>query len=356
MASKITKRKDGLFQASYYVNTSIFGKKRQFVYGKTKEEVKQKRDFAISNNVLGHPLIKSKLTLDEYLMDWVQHAKRLSETTRSGYRYTIKKHIIPYIGNKKLSCLDTQILQQLINQLMEHGCSVRITQIVRSILSRALREAEPMHLVAPNIVKNVQLELYRPKKQEIWTKEDGERFIQVIKGHKYEFFFSLYITYGLRRGEAIPLTWEDIDFKQGIIHINKQYTIADNKFILTSPKTESSIRDLPILPHIKKILEELPAIARHGLIVSNDGKLINPRSIRHEFERLVKDNHLPPVTLHSLRHFAATGFKNNKFSIKDAQEILGHSTPLTTLQFYQHSSNEDKRNALSRYAKSMNFN
>ena len=355
MVSKITERKDGLFQSPYYVNTS-FGKKRQFAYGKTRQEAKRKRDLAISNNLLGNPLITSQLTVKVYLENWINEAKRLQPTTRSNYAGVIKKHILPYIGNKRLSILDTQSIQQLINQLTRDGRSVRTTQIVRNLLSRAFREAEANNLVKPNLVKNVQLETYRPKKRAVWTKEDCDRFLQAIKGNKYELFFTMYVTYGLRRGEVIPITWDDIDFNQGIIHINKQFTIAGKQLILTTPKTESSIRDLPILPHINALLNEISANSdKHGLVISDNGEFINPRSINYEFSRIIKENDLPVVVLHSLRHFAATMFKQCNFTIKEAQEILGHKNALTTLQFYQHSSVEEKRDALQKYAKTMNF-
>ncbi|MBR2589121.1 site-specific integrase [Candidatus Saccharibacteria bacterium] len=355
MVSKITKRKDGLFQASYYVNTSEFGKKRQFVYGKTKQEAKEKRDLAISNNLLGNPLVASNLTVTTYLQKWVKEAKRLQPTTRSNYTGVIKKHIIPYIGSKRLSTLDTQTIQQLINQLTKDGRSIRTTQIVRNLLSRALREAEVRNLVKPNLVKNVQLETYRPKERTVWTKEECDVFLKAIKGHKYELFFTLYVTYGLRRGEAIPITWDDIDFDQEIIRINKQYTIAGNEPILTTPKAGST-RALPMLPHIRSLLEKLNTSPnKNSLVVSDNDKLINPRSINYEFSRIIKENNLPVVVLHSLRHFAATMFKQCNFTIKEAQEILGHKNPLTTLQFYQHSSVEEKREALQKYTKTMNF-
>ena len=352
---KITKRKDGLYQADYYVNTIEFGKKRQFVYGKTEEIVREKLRLAIINSSSGCPVLTTNLTVEKYMLDWVKHAKRLSDTTRCNYTSAIKTHILPYIGTKRLSSLNVQTIQQLINCLMKNGKSVRTTQIVRNILSRALREAEPSHLVTPNIVKYVQLEKCRPKKREIWSLENCILFLNSIQGHKYELFFTLYITYGLRRGEVIPLTWEDIDFELGIIHINKQYTIAGKDFILTTPKTDSSIRDLPLLPHIKSLLDRLVTDSKRGPIIEENGKLINPRSINYEFNKLIKENSLPKVTLHSLRHFAATGLKDAGLPVKEVQEVLGHSNPKTTLQFYQHGSEHIKQNGLENYSKILNF-
>lgn len=167
----------------------------------------------------------------------------------------------------------------------------------------------------------------------------------------------MYMTYGLRRGETIPLTWEDIDFDNKTIRINKQYTYYGRKLVVCPPKTNSSIRTLPMLPHIEATLLEIKAknLRPSSLIISNNGELIKPTSINYEFQRIIEQNHLTKVVLHSLRHFVATMLKNSNVTIKDAQMILGHSSPLTTMQIYQHSDTESKRKALTQYAEKMQF-
>ena len=85
------------------------------------------------------------------------------------------------------------------------------------------------------------------------------------------------------------------------------------------------------------------------------GSPIKPSSVDYEFKKIKKQNNLPDVTLHSLRHYVATAFKDLDVSIKDAQKILGHSSPLTTMEHYQHSSTESKKAALEKYAQKMRF-
>lgn len=355
MSSKVTIRKDGRMQMTYFITLSDGTRKRQYVYGKTREEVKDKYTKAIVAACNGRPVLKNKLTLEQYLSEWIKDAKNINESTRANYWGEINKHIIPKIGKKRLSNLNSGNIQDMMDSLIKNGVTPRTTQILKNILSKALKNAEMRNLVKPDIMKYVELETYRPKQRKIWDKNSAQIFSEVIKHNKYYFFFLMYITYGLRRGEAIGIKWSDIDFESGVIHIQRQCTIVKGEPKICRLKTFSSIRDLPILPHIRTLLEELGKTRNSEYVLSFGGRPINPASVNYEFEQIIKKNSLPRVTLHSLRHFAATSLKNAGVTIKEAQEILGHSTPVTTMQYYQHSSIEDKRNALIKYAESMSF-
>ena len=346
------------FQARYMVTLVDGTRKRQSVYGRTYEEVKEKYDRIVAENILGTPLQTSNTTLEQYLTMWVESAKKIRGNTREGYRGEIRKYIIPNIGKVKLSCLTTPKIQNMINKIQREGASVRTTQIVKSILSKALKPAEAQGLVKRGIVYYVELDTYRPKEREVWTEEEGKAFLEAIKNHKYRLFFLMYMTYGLRRGEPIPLTWGDIDFEEKTISINKQYTYQGKELVVCPPKTDKSIRILPLLPHIEEELLKIKDNSNppsSAPIVADGEGLIKPSSVDYEFEKVIKQNHFRPVVLHSLRHFVATMLGNYKVAPKDAQMILGHSTPLVTMQFYQHSNTESKRKALSIYAEEMQF-
>lgn len=346
------------FQARYTVTLVDGTRKRQAVYGKTYEEAKAKYQQAILDAANGTPVQTSRTTLEQYLARWVETAKKIGENTREHYRGEIRKYIAPNIGKVKLSCLTTQKVQDMINKVQKEGASVRTTQILKNILSKALRSAEAQGLVKQNIIRNVELDTYRPKEREVWNEAEGKDFLKAIKGHKYYLFFLMYMTYGLRRGEIIPLTWQDVDFEEKTIIINKQYTYQGKELAICPPKTEKSVRVLPMLPHIEAALLEARKMSNSpasSLIVSNNGELVKPSSVNYEFEKIIKQNNLKPVVLHSLRHFVATMLSHYNVPLKDAQMILGHSSPFVTMQFYQHSDAESKREALSTYIKKMQF-
>lgn len=352
---KVYQRKDGRYYARYFVTFPNGIRKRQTVYGRTKAEAKEKYDKEVANAILGNPLNKNNLTVSEYLNQWIETAHGIKESTRAGYRGVIRKHINPYLGKIRLSSLTHIQVQYMMDTMLSKGVNIRTTHICRNILSKALRSAESRNMVTPNIMRYVELEQYIPKTRDIWDEEEAKKFATHAKDNKYYLFFMLYMTYGLRRGEAIPLRWCDI--QEDTIHIHRQYTIVDNKPTLCSLKTACSDRFLPIVSNIQAILNEL-AKSPHSdndLLISDNGDFIKPVSVNWEFDKLKKELGLSEVTLHSLRHFAATGLKNAGATIKDAQMILGHSSPETTIKFYQHSSLDDKRKALQKYAEKMQF-
>ena len=352
---KVYQRKDGYYYARYFVTFPNGTRKRQYVYGKTKAEVKEKYDKEVANAILGNPLNKNNATVAEYLNQWIETAHGIKESTRVGYKGEIRKYINPYLGKIRLSSLTHVQIQYMIDDMVSKGVNVRTTHICRNILSKALRGAESRNMVTPNIMRYVELEQYVPKVRAIWSEEEAKKFATHAKENKYGLFFMLYMNYGLRRGEAIPLRWCDI--QEGVIHIHRQYTLVGNKPTLCSLKTACSDRFLPILPNIQAMLDKLAECPHTGddLIISSNGNFINPMSVNWEFDKLKRELDLPEVTLHSLRHFAATGLKNAGATIKDAQMILGHSSPETTIKFYQHSSLDDKRRTLQKYAEIMEF-
>lgn len=347
-----------LYQGRYMVTLPNGIRRRQAVYGKTIEEAREKYNKAVAEAIIGKPVQTSNTTLEQYLTQWVESAKKIRESTRSGYRGEINKFIIPNIGKIRLSCLTTDHIQGMIDKVQREGASVRTTHILRNILSKALRSAEGKNLVKTDIMKYVELDTYEPEERVVWSEEEGQIFLNAIKGHKYQLFFALYMTYGLRRGEAIPLTWGNVDFKNKLIYIKKQYTYHGRNLVVCALKTKKSTRVLPLLPHIESMLKEIKGEQeppKNSLIISDNGKLVKPSSINYEFNRLIEQNHLTKVVLHSLRHFVATQLKNANVTIKDAQEILGHSSPLTTMQVYQHCDTKSTREALKKYAEKMQF-
>ena len=348
------KRKDGLYMAYYWINLLDGSKKRKAVYDRDKKALREKWRNVVADNIKNAAVDSQSLTVASYLMDWVENTVGIKETTRKGYGSVITNHIIPRIGKIRLSSLTTARIQGMIREIVKDGNSVRTTQFVKIILSQVLEIAEDENLVRPNLMRHVKLESYTPEERKVWNLNEGRKFREIIEGEKYQFFYEMYITYGLRRGEAIALKWKDIDFKEKVIHIKREAIVDKGGPIISTLKTEDSERDLPLIPCIAKLLNNMRSINQKpdDYILSNEGKLISPDSVSRRFRVIVRNAGLPDVVLHSLRHFVATTLKNAGVEPTDAQKILGHSTPATTMKFYQHSHMEDKRRA---YDKFMDF-
>ena len=335
-------------------------KTRIHVYGKTAQETKEKLDRKIAEALKESPLNKRDLTVEQYLRYWLPMAKKIRESTRNKYEGVINKHILPKIGQVKLCRLTTDKLQKMFDDITREGEEAgkpqitRTCQIINAILSKAFRNAERQNLVRPNLIINVELKEYIPKETTIWKPDEATRFIEFAKQDEYYFFFAMYITYGVRRGEAIGLRWGDIDFENKIIYIRQQYT-SDGKggWHICPPKTKKSIRSLSLLPNIEEILVNLllknPNQDPNNPILSKNGEYINPYSLEWHFKKLKRQSGVSDIKLHSLRHFVATGFKRAGISPKDAQAILGHSTVAITENIYQHCDNNDQAEAMFQY-------
>lgn len=331
---------------------------RVAVYGKTAQEAKEKLNHKIAEAVRENPLTKHNLTVEQYLLQWLPTAKKIRESTRCKYAGEINKYIVPRIGQERLCRLTTDKLQKMFDDITREGEEAGKTQITRTcqiikyILSKALRDAERKNLVKPYLVANVELKEYVPKETAIWKPGEVNRFMECARKDEYHLIFALLVTYGLRRGEAIGLRWDDIDFESKTIHINQQYT-SDGKggWHVCPPKTKKSIRTLPLLPNIESILTDIweKDPKTHGPVLSKDGEYINPISLEWHFKRLKRLSGVADVKLHSLRHFVATGFKRAGVSPKDAQAVLGHSTVAITENIYQHCDINDQTEAMHQY-------
>lgn len=349
----------GLYQARYMVTFPDGTRKRQAVYGRTKEEAREKYNQAVAEGIIGTPLKTNTITVEQYLESWLALKRNIRESTRYKYGGEIRKYIVPRIGKMRLSCLTNQHIQRMLDDVYNAGASTRTVQILRNILSGALKVAKSQNLVRHEVMEYIEIRSYDPKPREIWTEQEMQVFLRAIVGHKYQLLFLLYTTYGLRRGEALSLTWGDVDWKHKVIYINKQYTYCGKKLAICDTKTKKSVRDLPLLPHIENALLALKGNREpspDSLLVSDDnGGPIKPSSVSYEFNKIVKETGLPRVVLHSQRHFVATTLKDAGVTATEAQEILGHSSSATTLQFYTHSSMQNKEDALLKYAEKMQF-
>lgn len=335
-------------------------RKQICVYGKTAKEAKEKLDRKIAEALKENPLNKRDLTIEQYLNQWLPTAKGIRESTRNKYAGVIRKHILPKIGQVKLYHLTTDHLQKMFDKITEEGEAIgrsqitRTCQIIKAILSKALRNAERKGLVKPNLILGVELKEYIPKETTIWKPDEASHFLELAKQDEYYLIFALLITYGMRRGEAIGLRWCDIDLKSKTIHIRQQYT-SDGKggWQICPPKTKKSIRSLVLLPHIEAILRGLKQKNPHHQptdpILSVDGDYLNPNSLTWHFKKLKRQSGVSNVKLHSLRHFVATGFKRAGIAPKDAQTVLGHSTVAITENIYQHCDDADQAIAMQQY-------
>jgi len=143
-----------------------------------------------------------------------------------------------------------------------------------------------------------------------------------------------------------------VNFEEKALYIRQQIVQMGKHIFIGDPKTETGKRELPLLPHIEKLLIKQralePGAALESLIFhSSNGTPYQPNNIFRFFKKKLRELGLPDISIHDIRHTVATMMKDEDVPIRDAQKTLGHASPITTMQHYQHSSLEKKKKALN---------
>lgn len=205
---------------------------------------------------------------------------------------------------------------------------------------------------------SVKLKDNKIKKAVALSKDEQNKLEQYILSNKRYYHYGIVIALytGLRIGELLALKWTDIDFKNKLIYVNRTFeTTSNNHKTITYedlPKTNNSIRELPISNQLLSTLKELKSISKSDYVVASyKGTSIKIRAYQKSFENLLNKLKIKHYSFHSLRHTFATRLLENGVDVKTISELMGHSSPTITLNRYVHTNIENKRKAMNNLAK-----
>ena len=308
-------------------------------------------------------LFKKKILYKDWLWYWMQKKKDyIKESTYSNYSNIISNHIIPELGNIKLSNLNNKLIQEyLINKYKtgrldgNGGLSYKTIRDIIAVVKSSLKYA-----IKEEMINNINLDFTYPKmgnkdKIYIMPKKDQERLITYIKQNENTrnlgILLSLYS--GIRIGELCALQWKDIDFKNNILHINKtlqRIYIKDNKesvskIIITNPKTHNAERDIPLNKEFANKLKKYQTES-NNYILSNSDKWIEPRTYRRYFKKCLDKAKVGQINFHGLRHTFATNCIKLGVDYKTVSELLGHANVNITLNLYVHPQMSQKKKCI----------
>jgi integrase len=347
----VFRRSDGRYGAAAFVHTTNGTRRRIQVYGATRAEASEKLAALLANDHAGVTVPTRSVKVSAYLDYWLEHIvlPTCRQSTYSSYEYVVRLYLKPTLGSQPLRRLGVSTVQQAFNAKLADGASTRMIAEMRKVLGAALTQAQREELIMRNAARLVRPPPYRAKEVYPWTAEQVNRFLEVARSNRLYPLYVLLILYGLRRGEVLGLRWQDIDLDRQVIHIRQQLQ-ANVKGLQQLPvKTAAAERDLPLLGLPARLLAEQRTTAGSAgdlVFTSIKGTPINPHNLGRSFQALRESVGLPRITLHHLRHTTATLLKGLNVSVRDTQTILGHASPTTTQQIYQHSNGADQRVAL----------
>lgn len=357
------RRRDGRWVGAFYAPTVSGGSRRVVVYGKTRDEARDKLNKAQQDARAGIPVPDEVWKLGPYLEYWLENIVKQNRrpATYTLYEMNIRLYLTPGLGNQKLTTLSVATVQRFFNQRLEKGDSVRKVQVMRTVLSAALTRAVREELISRNVARLVELPEWRPGAVRPWTADEARQFLGACKPDPLYTAFVLLLLYGLRRGEVLGLRWQDIDFEAGTIRVEQQVQRVGGEMHIGPVKTQAGHRNLPLLPLARQALEaQAEAQARYRaemgsawpdtdlVFTTKTGRPVEPRNFVRSFRRICDANDIRLIKVHHVRHTVASLLKALGVPARDAQIILGHSRLAVTLEVYTHTDDEAQLDALTR--------
>ena len=287
------------------------------------------------------------VTLSDWVSAWIDmRSITLKPNTVNGYRLTLRKYITPSpAGSKALDALEPEDLLLMLSPIIGTGCT-RAAQLTQIIVNAALKAAIKQRIIDRNPMDQLDRIRHHKNNTPFLTIEQASMLLKSSEDSPYHIAWMLGICCGLRRGEILGLRWIDVDLAGGWLHIRRQRVRIGGIMTETTPKSDASIRDIPISD---EVATDLRALRRSGsnYVLEIAGAPVSDRQLRIALDRDLMAARLPRITLHGLRHTMAAIAASNEIAIKTLQPIMGHANFSTTADVYAHVDNAAQRAAIS---------
>ena len=313
-------------------------------------------------------------TVGEWMTYWLEQiaANKVRPTTLRGYTTCVNRYIIPLLGDRRLDRLQPEHIAEAWQYLIEKGApgaeeprplSTTTAHQCHRILSRALKVAHQRGHATRNPA--TLIDAPQPREGEIvpLSKADAQRIIELAKDRRNGARWRVALALGLRQGEALGLTWQNVDLDAGTLAVRQSLARIKGQGLTFGPVKSRAGRRTLALP--KPLLEELRTHRKRQneerlaagswyddadlVFAREDGRPIDPKIDWREWKALCKEAGVPDARLHDARHTAATMLLAMGVPMRVAMEILGHSR-ITVTQRYQHVVDEMHTDAAEKMA------
>lgn len=357
----IRKRKDGRWEGRYPVYSEKKGKQVYCsVYGRTYDEVREKltikkilvKEHSEADEWTADQKIHilKSISLTEAAQDWLKQVrKKRKPSTYIKYDLIYRNHIEKIFGDITLS----EITDSTVKQKLPESLSYSMYKSIYCVLNQILKFMSVRHSLTISFLRKP---CFGPcnKPVKVLSKREQKQLISVLY-HKTDLskMAVLFVLFtGLRLGELCALKWEDIDFENKILTVNRTVQrLYDEghrtKTILmeTMPKSIHSIREIPLTVSLMSLLIKFHNDKEY---VFGGDRPMEPRTMQYHFKKILKEANLPDTNFHILRHTFSTNCIEDGMDVKSLSEMLGHSDVQITLDRYVHPSLDTKRRYMDR--------
>ena len=350
----IYKRKDGRWAGA----VSLPNGRQKTVYAGTRTAVREKLRQTQQQVAQGLPVADEQTRLADYLRRWLEDSarQRLRPRVFASYKQVVEGHLIPALGGVRLAKLTPAAIQQYMNEKLGAGLAPNTIKNHHSILRRALGQAERWGMVPRNVARLVSPPRVPRAEVTPLTPDQARVFLDSCTGDRIEALYVLALSLGLRQGEVLGLTWDDIDFESGEVRVRMQLQRYSGAYHLDEVKTDRSRRTISIPDEIvatmrsHRVRQAEERLRAGPLWEGDDWNLVfcteRGRPIYGAAHLAVAG--LPRQRFHDLRHGAASFMIAAGVPLRVVQEVLGHSTIAVTADIYGHVLPEATRDATSR--------
>lgn len=348
--------------------------KRHTVYGRTRAEVREKLKAARDRLDAGAPVRDASRTVGDWMRQWrttTLAASDRKESTRDLYSNLSRRHLEaePFgttrLDRLKPSDIETLILSMRAQTKVRGGETVRalsdstirqVYTVLRAGLDGAVRDG----LVAVNPAVKVKRPGIARQEAKHLPADAVQQVLTTAASSRYHPALVLIAATGLRKGEALGLSWQRVDLESGTLTVLATLGRIGNRLVISEPKTARSRRTVPLSPAVVAMLRRHKAAQAEerlragnqwqdsGLVFTTEfGGPVDPRNLLRVLEVAAAAAGVDKVGVHTLRHSAAVAWLESGVHIKAVADLLGHSSIAITGDVYGHTSDDTARSAVA---------
>ena len=296
-------------------------------------------------------------TLRDLCLNWLQTRRGIvKRSTYSGYCYGIRIHILPCLGSVGLADMSGDMVLSFIEKMQEKGLADSTVRSTLTTFKTVLKFGVHLKLINKDILSHCSVNCSRPRSR-VLTVQDSMGMKAYLLEQNTIFAVGILLCRGtgMRIGELCGLKWGDIDFSANIITVRRTISRIPNPdaslgqprtvLYIRTPKSPTSMREIPIPRYLVKCLQDMRKEESEFVLTGRDS-CTEPRNVQKRFKTILKHCEMHDCNFHAMRHGFATACLEKGIDCKTVSSILGHASTRTTMDFYVHTSLQQKQNCI----------
>ena len=311
----------------------------------------------------------TSMVVDAWFEYWIDVKKKtVRPNTVRNYTERYYKNIQNVIGKKLITEVKPIHCQKIFTNMADEGYRTSTLYQTRITLFNMLEFAKENEIILSNpCKKSVKSDMGKPsQKKEALTIDIQKKFLEQAKGRSYENQYRFILQTGLRTGELIGLKWEDVDFTNRVLKIQRsmEYRHSVGEWRIGEPKSKSGYRTIPLTDEAIRILKAqkeknkkikvIPIEWNEYIFLSRKGEPVKNSTYDTMLFKICEKAEINKFSMHILRHTFATRCIEGGMMPKTLQKILGHSNIGITMNLYVHITEDEKQKEINKVSYALN--